>query len=51
MVRAGFNLKDGETVALYFMGELIDQVKIPNLKKGSFYVRNMITMKFFEETK
>lgn len=51
MIRAGFNLKDGETVALYFRGELIDQVEIPDLKKGNIYVRNMVTMKFSEKTK
>jgi hypothetical protein len=51
MIRAGFNLKDGETVALYLRGELVDKVTIPDLKKGNIYVRDMITMKFSEEIK
>lgn len=49
MIRAGFNLKDGETVSLYLKGELVDEVTIPNLKKGNIYVRDLLTMKFSEE--
>ena len=48
MIRAGFNLRDGETVGLYFRGELIDEVKIPDLKDGSIYTRDLLTMKFSE---
>lgn len=51
MIRAGFNLRDGETVALYLRGKLIDEVTIPDLKNGSIYVRNLMTMKFYEERK
>ncbi len=51
MIRAGFNLRDGETVALYLKGELVDEVTIPDLKKGNVYVRDMLTMKFSEEKK
>lgn len=51
MIRAGFNLKDGETVGLYFKGELIDEVKIPDLKDGSVYTRDLLTMKFSEVRK
>lgn len=49
MIRAGFNLKDGETVALYLYGELIDEVTIPNLRRGNIYVRDMVTLRFYEE--
>lgn len=48
MIRAGFNLKDGETVGLYLKGELVDKVTIPDLKKGSVYVRDLLTMRFSE---
>lgn len=51
IVRAGFNLKDGETVALYLNGEVIDEVTIPDLKKGSVYVRDMKNMRFYEVRK
>lgn len=51
MIRAGFNLKDGETVALFMMGDKVDEVKIPDLKKGSIYIRDMVTMRFYEERK
>ncbi|MDD4112990.1 MAG: CotH kinase family protein [Herbinix sp.] len=51
MVRAGFNLKEGETVALYLNGELVDEVTIPDLKKGSVYIRDLLTMKFSETKK
>ncbi|TAH74801.1 MAG: hypothetical protein EWM47_01480 [Anaerolineaceae bacterium] len=49
MIRAGFNLKDGETVALYLNGELIDEVTIPDLTKGNVYTRDLKTMRFTEE--
>jgi len=48
-IRAGFNLRDGETVALYYYGELVDEVTIPDLKDGSTYIRNLQTLKFSEE--
>lgn len=48
MIRASFNLKDGETVALYLDGELVDKVTIPNIRKGNIYTRDMTTMKFNE---
>lgn len=51
MLRAGFNLKDGETVSLYYKGELLDRVKIPDLMDGSKYVRDLLTMKFKEVRK
>jgi len=47
-VRAGFNLREGETVALFLNGELIDEVTIPDLKDGSIYARNMKNMRFYE---
>ena len=47
-IRAGFNLKEGETVALYLKGQLVDKVTIPDLKKGSIYTRDLLTMKFSE---
>ncbi|HPU63341.1 MAG TPA: CotH kinase family protein [Mobilitalea sp.] len=47
-VRAGFNLTEGETVALYLNGDLTDEVTIPDLKDGSIYVRDMKTMRFYE---
>lgn len=49
MIRARFNLKDGETVTLYKEGEIIDLVKIPDLEKGSTYKRDMKSLRFFEE--
>jgi hypothetical protein len=49
MIRAGFNLRDGETVTLFMKGEKVDQVTIPDLKNGSIYIRDMITMRFYEE--
>ena len=49
IIRAGFNLRDGETVALYYQGELIEEVTIPDLKNGSTYIRDLKTMKFSEK--
>ena len=49
MVRAGYNLSEGETVVLYKEGEPVDQVTIPNLDKGNLYIRDLKTMRFFEE--
>ncbi len=49
MVRAGYNLSEGETVVLYKEGESVDQVTIPNLDKGNLYIRDLKTMRFFEE--
>ncbi len=49
MIRAGFNLKDGETVTLYLDGEIVDEVTIPDLEKGSIYRRDMGTLRFFEK--
>lgn len=51
MIRAGFNLKAGETVALYLDGELIDKVTIPRLKDGNVFIRNLTSMIFTEETR
>lgn len=51
MIRAGFNLKDGETVALYFKGELVEEIRIPDINKGNIYVRDLTTMKFLEKRK
>ena len=51
MIRAGFNLRDGETVGLYLKGELLDEVTIPDLRKGSVYVRDLLTMRFSEVKK
>lgn len=51
MIRASFNLKDGETVALYLNGELIDEVTIPDLRRGNIYIRDLLTMKFSEQAK
>lgn len=48
VIRAGFNLRDGETVALYRNGELMDEVTIPDLEDGSIYVRDMKSMRFSE---
>lgn len=48
MIRAGYNLKDGETVTLYLEGEIIDEVTIPDLGKGNIYKRDMKTLRFFE---
>lgn len=47
-LKASFNLKDGETVILYYRGEPVDEVKIPDLKNGSKYVRDMKNMRFYE---
>lgn len=49
IIRAGFNLRDGETVALHYQGELIEEVTIPDLKDGSTYIRDLKTMKFSEK--
>lgn len=51
MIRAGFNLKDGETVSLYLKGELVDELLIPDLKDGSIYIRDLSTMRFSEVRK
>ena len=48
VIRAGFNLKDGETVALYKNGEIIDEVTIPDLEEGSVYTRDIKNMRFYE---
>ncbi|MDI9488294.1 MAG: CotH kinase family protein [Bacillota bacterium] len=48
VIRAGFNLKDGETVALYKNGEIIDEVTIPDLEDGSVYTRDIKNMRFYE---
>ena len=48
VIRAGFNLKDGETVALYENGEIIDEVTIPDLEDGSVYTRDIKNMRFYE---
>ncbi len=48
MIRAGFNLGDGETVALYLNGEAVEMVTIPDLKRGSTYLRDLKTNKFYE---
>lgn len=50
MIRAGFNLRDGETITLCLNGELIDEVIIPDLEDGSIYRRDMKTLRFFEES-
>ncbi|NLJ97326.1 MAG: hypothetical protein GX321_09260 [Clostridiales bacterium] len=49
VIRAGYNLKDGETVTLYLNGEVVDRVTIPDLEDGSKYVRDMYSLKFYEE--
>ena len=49
VIRAGYNLKDGETVTLYLNGEIVDRVTIPDLEDGSIYVRDMYSLKFYEE--
>lgn len=48
-IRAGYNLKDGETVTLYLKGEVVDSVTIPDLEDKSIYVRDMYSLKFYEE--
>jgi hypothetical protein len=50
MIRAGFDLREGETVTLFYMGEAIDEVKIPDLNKGSVYKRDLTNMRFYEES-
>jgi hypothetical protein len=51
IIRAGFNLRDGETVSLYYKGELVDRVTIPDLMDQSIYVRDLKTMEFSEVRK
>ena len=45
-----FDLREGETVTLFYMGEAIDEVKIPHLNKGSVYKRDLTNMRFYEES-
>ena len=48
VVKAEFRMKEGETLILYHKKELVDMVKIPELKNGNRYQRDLTTMKFYE---